>query len=156
MIPMVNRYYKTYQDKLANLVGGPAFDLNEIATHIAYKQMVASTSDDTNIVHQVPHTVYDTIVDVMMERARRPYLYPEFLYNLSYLRSRVDKLAVKIDAGYIPFVKKQLEEKDSMGFNFVEMMKRDNKSGEKLTFEEIYDNVIILIVSVSKFLFFSS
>lgn len=65
----------------------------------------------------------------------------------------MDRLAAIIDRTYVPAVQKQIELNES-GFSFVDMMKRELKAGEQLTFEEIYDNTIILIVAVGSSSFF--
>lgn len=59
----------------------------------------------------------------------------------------MDKCAATINAGYVPSLRKQIE-LNEVGINFVDIMKREIKSSEQLTFEEIYDNAIIMIVAV--------
>lgn len=104
---------------------------------------------------EIPLGVFHEILDLGLERARLPYLYSDHTWKLSSLKRKMDKFARIVNKTFIPSVKGQMA-KNECGINFVDMMNRQLKNGEHLSFQEIYDNSITLILAVSKLKFVST
>lgn len=151
LIPLINKHYAKYEEELSKLMNGPAFDLFEVSANISYKQFIDSTFKASKVVEKVPRNTINQLIDVGMDRIRMPWLYPENIWKLSKGSKIMDALAATVDDHFIPAVKDQMAQPDVNGVNFVDIMSRELKNEEQLSFEEIYDNAITMINAVKYF-----
>lgn len=87
------------------------------------------------------------VVEIGMERVRKPFIWPEHLWKLTRLNKMLSYLYKNVNDIFIPILKERISVEASNEMNFVDIMKRENKTA--LNFDEIYHNSLQLIFAVS-------
>lgn len=148
LIPLVNSHYKKYEQELEKHLDGPAFDINEITSNISYEQILDTTFNGNDGAKQIPRKLFNEIIDIGLERTRMPVTYPNLIWKMTSLSKIMDFLAQTVNSTFVPAVKQRISMHENK-FNFVDMMSRELKNGDQLSFDEIYDNSITMICAVS-------
>lgn len=101
---------------------------------------------------KIPRKVFQQMMKIVYSRLKNLFNWPDFIWNQTRLKLKLDELVGKINETFIPLVQQDMMEMQNES-TFVSVMSRHLKNGQQLSFQEVYDNTIFLILAVGLFFF---